>query len=88
MKFVTLNLLGEDSIILFPKSIAHKEMVEAVRFMKVEDGRGQWSRDFVDLEVVSAGFVTESGNCYGRSESLNVDSRPEKDTELLQSQYV
>jgi len=87
MKYVTLNLLGEDSIILFPKAIAHKEIVEAVRFMKVENGRGQWSRAYVDLDIVSAGFVDYAGNCHGESISLDVQSRPVEDTELLRSQY-
>lgn len=87
MKYVNVNLLGADNIVLFPQEIAHKEMVEAIRFMKIEDGMGRWGRDYVDLEVVSAGFVTESGHCYGRSESLDKDSRPE-DTSILQAQYA
>ena len=50
-----------------------------IKFNRVAEG----------FKVISAGFFypadefNEMGGCFGRSESLNVDSSPEKDTELL-----
>lgn len=53
------------TIILFPPHLNHTDMANA----------------FSHREVVSAGFVMqgEDGNlvCYGRSDSLKVDSKPE-----------
>ena len=45
---------------------------------------GNWER--IRRAPISAGFVDDAHNCYGRSESLNLDSRPQ-DTILLRSQY-
>lgn len=37
-------------------------------------------------EAISAGFVDSEGNCFGRSETLNLNSRPALDKLLLVSQ--
>ena len=36
--------------------------------------------------LVSAGFATVHGECYGHSTSLNLSSRPHADTALLREQ--
>lgn len=35
--------------------------------------------------LISAGFATVHGECYGRSTSLGISSRPDADTALLRS---
>lgn len=60
----------EDQIVPFNSNIIHYDM--AVNFG-------------LNGHIVSAGFIkfTEEGpSCYGRSESLRKDSRPEEDTLL------
>jgi len=72
---------GIEEIFTFPGHVNHDTMAEALRFMRNRT-RGSWHR--VRRFVVSAGFVDTSGRCHGRSESLDVDSRPE-DTALLRA---
>lgn len=35
--------------------------------------------------LISAGFATAHGECYGRSTSLEISSRPDADTALLRA---
>ncbi len=77
LKYVaTKNALGEEFIFLFSKTINHDCFYQVVNEL-VGDDMG------VDtyMRVMSAGF-TDLKTCYGRSETLNKDSRPE-DTALL-----
>lgn len=82
MKYIVTVLDGEECIFLFPREVNHDyfaEAMEAIRFGNFRD----WTRGkFKQGDIVSAGFVT-NGVCHGRSESLNIDSRPKQDTELL-----
>lgn len=68
---------GEE-IFVFPESINHNIMAEAIGRLK-NQSFGDWSR--ITRTPVSAGFVKE-GKCVGRSESLNLLSRPQ-DSDLL-----
>ena len=45
---------------------------------------GNWKRIY--RVPVSAGFVDNDGNCFGKSESLSLESRKKEDTLLLHSQ--
>lgn len=79
MKYiVTKSEEGSEEIFVFPMTIPHREMANAVSRLK-NQLHGDWRR--IDREPVSAGFV-ENGVCVGDSESLGLKSRPE-DTELL-----
>jgi hypothetical protein len=81
MKYIVMILDGEESIFLFPRTVDHDrfaEGMEAIRF----GGNQDWKRKLRGGEIVSAGFV-DGGNCYGHSETLNLESRGEADTELL-----
>lgn len=71
---------GQESIIVFSTHIVHAHMFEALQRMKFGD-MVDWKRR--SSHVVGAGFVDYVGNCYGRSESLGVASRPKEDTKLL-----
>jgi len=57
-------------------------MFEVVGRLRTET-IGRWSRP--RRELVSAGFISHEGVCYGRSESLNCESRPE-DTAIYKAQ--
>lgn len=81
MKYiVTKQPDGTEEIFIFPKAVHHKDMAEAVGYLKdhARDG-STWRR--LERDPVSAGFV-EGGKCVGNSESLMLSSRPE-DTDLL-----
>jgi hypothetical protein len=75
---------GKELLFTFPEMIAHNWMFEAVQ--NVREGVPQnWARPYRGSDCVAAGFMTKDGVCYGRSESLNIPSRPEIDTKLFLS---
>lgn len=79
MKYiVTHSEEGKEEIFIFQKSINHDCMMESIEGIR-NHSWGNWERVF--RQPISAGF-TDGKTCYGRSESLNLDSRPQ-DTELL-----
>lgn len=83
MKYIVILIDGKESIFVFPKCIDHDrfhESLAAIRFGSSHD----WKRHVLGRpsELVSAGFV-EGMRCMGRSETLNLDSRGERDTMLL-----
>lgn len=73
---------GEELMIQFPKSINHNDMWEAVQSMRCNSHGRNWHRPFINDTVVSAGFISPMGTCHGKSESLNVASRPKEDTAI------
>lgn len=82
MKYiVTVNhdQKGKEEIIIFSNSIIHKCMAEVVKRIKNSGGIG-WERE--DREVIAAGF-TDGMACWGRSESLDLDSRGALDAKLI-----
>lgn len=83
MKYiVTKQPDGTEEIFIFPDSVYHKDMAEAVGFLKLHDRLipGRWTR--IERKPISAGFV-RGGQCVGISESINLRSRPDADTALL-----
>lgn len=81
MKYVVVKSdeCGEQ-LFIFPKSINHDDFAEPLSYIKHRAGHGaNWERVF--RQPVSAGF-TDGVKCYGRSETLDLDSRPQ-DTALL-----
>ncbi len=85
MKYVVAAIGDEESIFTFPRDVDHDRMAEAIEAIRF-GGPSNWNRKFHKTgegEMVSAGFVDSEGNCHGRSETLNLDSRPREDTLLL-----
>jgi len=70
MKYIAGEIEGLNTLIIFPNYHDHREMSQILR-----------------MKATSAGFVSGLGSgdicCYGRSVSLELESRPE-DTEKLQ----
>lgn len=68
--FGTMDMVA----VVFPTYVAHSDMAYSMRL----------SRDEID----SAGFVdfdsSGKAHAYGNSESLSLDSQPERDTKLVQ----
>ena len=82
MKYVvTKTQDGPEQIFIFEKSIDHDRFYEVLSYIKEGHDR-DWNREF--RKLISAGF-TDGKNCWGRSESLNKNSRPKEDTILLQT---
>ncbi len=65
-----------EEIITFPRTINHDD----ISFRCTHIG-------YVMREPISAGFVSTEGDCYGKSITLNMKSRPE-DTEILKKQLI
>ena len=72
MKYVVVTSEYGEQLFTFPKNINHAAFADVLGSIKHGDGRF-WQR--VYKNPVSAGF-TDGTECYGRSESLNLDSRP------------
>ena len=82
MKYVvTKTKDGPEQIFIFEKGIEHNRFYEVLNYIKKGHDRA-WRREF--RELISAGF-TDGKICWGRSESLNKNSRPKEDTILLQT---
>ena len=85
MKYIKfINGQGEKSIITFPNSINHDDLAAFVADLPQRDFFGNIISEA--LEPVSAGFVHESGQCFGRSITLGLKSEEYEDTELLKKQ--
>lgn len=83
MKYiVTENQSNNDKeeIFIFDEAIHHDCMAEMLPYIK-NQSYGNWVRQ--DRVPVSAGFY-DGKSCYGRSETLDLDSRPQ-DINLIRS---
>lgn len=81
MKYIVVKLDGEEQIFVFPKSVDHDRMMEAIGAIRMGSQRN-WNRVYRDADTISAGFVV-NGCCQGHSETLGLKSRGEADTMLL-----
>lgn len=79
MKYIVLKPADKELIFIFPKSIDHDRFVETMEAMRYGSD-SNWARLYPN--PISAGF-TDGKTCYGRSETLDLDSRKEIDTALL-----
>ncbi|MEQ8409109.1 MAG: hypothetical protein RKH07_12620 [Gammaproteobacteria bacterium] len=85
MKYIrTEDENGTTEIFTFPITVNHDCMMESLSGIKNHTYH-PWER--VRRHPVSAGFVDAAGNCYGRSESLGLESSP-KDTQILSAQLA
>lgn len=82
-KYIVVDAGGHEMIFTFPDVVMHFWMLEAVRTLR-QGVPDNWCRPYMGAVCVGAGFVTSDGVCFGRSESLKIDSRPALDTALLQ----
>jgi hypothetical protein len=80
MKYIVMALNDVEEIFVFPRTVDHDRMKEACECIRFGDERN-WNRKYRHGECLSAGFV-ENGQCVGRSETLDLKSRPQ-DTALL-----
>jgi len=79
MKYVVVKRgENEEQIFIFPCAIDHDAFAEVLSYIKT--GGRNWKREFA--KPISAGF-TDGKTCFGRSETLNLDSRKDADTALL-----
>ncbi|MFZ6655866.1 hypothetical protein [Undibacterium sp. TJN19] len=81
-KYIVMQSGSEELIFIFPESIAHNHMAEAVCQVRQGIG-GRWTKPHFNAKPISAGFVSNDGICYGKSETLNLGSRLGLDTMLL-----
>jgi hypothetical protein len=84
MKYVvTKDENGVEELFMFPKSVDHDVFANAVSRLK-NQAHGNWER--IDRDVIAAGFVTTKQDgvfCFGRSETLNLNSRGRLDEMLI-----
>jgi hypothetical protein len=83
MKYiVTKDETGVEEIFVFSSRIHHDAMAEMLDCIKNQT-HGNWQRIY--REPISAGFIDSNGKCFGNSETLGLQSRPE-DTLLYKEQ--
>lgn len=84
MKYVvvTCEEAGEQ-LFVFPHNVDHDEFASVLSYIKT--GGVCWTRPV--RMPVSAGF-TDGQHCYGRSETLNLESLPEDTALLLSGGYT
>jgi hypothetical protein len=80
MKYIVTQHEGIEEMFVFPDTINHDCMAEVISRIK-NHSHGNWKR--VPRRPISAGFITVEGECYGRSETLRLDSRGTTDTVLF-----
>ena len=71
---------NEEMIFTCPLAMDHDAFTETLRDMR-DKTHGNWSRIY--RNPISAGFVNNRFECFGRSETLNLGSRGSIDTILL-----
>lgn len=87
-KYVVMRHVdGEEHIFVFPPSVDHDRFAEATGAIRF-GAEQQWRRHMYGFRPVSAGFVDHGGQCYGRSETLGLESRGDADTRLLDLDWV
>ena len=77
-KYIVFKGVYGDEIVLFPDYLEHNLVANRWCY-----GPGVFRPAEM---VISAGFVRD-GRCYGKSVSLNKESRPNEDTRLLQKYF-
>jgi len=75
---------GKEEIFIFPKTVDHDAVEEVLSGIKNHTHGRDWKR--IQRTLISAGFVSRNMICYGRSFTLDLDSREEVDTELIKLQ--
>lgn len=82
MKYVvTRDESGKDEIFIFPKQINHDDFAEVLSYIKQYTGPRYWERQH--RQPIAAGFY-DGKRCYGRSETLDLDSRGRLDEMLIE----
>lgn len=83
MKYVVVKRGDNpEEIFIFPTNIDHNEFAEVLSYIKT--GGRNWKREYA--QPISAGF-TDGLTCFGRSETLNLESRVLEDMALLQGYH-
>jgi len=85
MKYICTDSEYGEEIFTFPQSVHHDAMAEVLGGIK-NHTHGNWER--VRREPISAGFIDRNDNCFGKSETLGVESRGTDDTVLLAEQKI
>lgn len=86
MKYISASVTHPDSekeveyIFIFPNFINHNRFAENMRRMRDSSSYGR--DQYMNFRIVGAGF-TDGKQCWGRSETLNCDSRGVEDAKLI-----
>lgn len=70
----------KEYIFIFPEFINHNHFAESMRRMR--DSSDYGNQQWMKFEIVAAGF-TDGKQCWGRSETLNKESRGVEDVKLI-----
>lgn len=84
MKYIILQVEDKTYPFTFSKELNHSDFCDIVKRIKMypNGGHTHWEKKLARADCVGAGFISKDGTCSGRSESLNIESRPE-DTDIV-----
>ena len=91
MKYIVVLLDDKEEIFTFPNTVDHDrfaECIEAIRFGSNHNWNRKLFKAVENGQIISAGFVNSSGECYGSSGTLDLKSRGSQDTALLKASYA
>ncbi|MET3916868.1 hypothetical protein ABID97_003650 [Variovorax sp. OAS795] len=84
MKYIVAKIDNEEVVFVFPRTVDHDRMAEALERIRFGGDRN-WERKLHSTNegaIISAGFV-DNGTCHGNSETLKLKSRGAVDSKLL-----
>jgi hypothetical protein len=88
MKYIAFETIdGEEFVVLFSRKINHNDMAESIRHHKSTGFGTPTSNPYRFVAPVGAGFVDSDLTAYGESITLGVESRGDKDTALIKSEF-
>lgn len=80
MKYIMIKMTIKDASryvpIIFPECLVHKNVAESMEHL-------MGFEHSADAITISAGFYSSIGKCHGESESLGLQSDPERDTNII-----
>lgn len=71
MKYIVIDTPVGEMGFTFNNFVVHKSVAEHMQHLLIMDHKFNPS----EVKVISGGFVDSDGNCFGKSESLNLESR-------------
>ncbi len=85
MKYIVMSVINKSELelevpFIFPDIVVHLHMSTVCKTLLELHFPGS------EIKPISAGFVSSTAfedDCYGKSESLNLPSRPERDSQLI-----
>lgn len=82
MKYIVILIDNKETIFVFPKVIDHDRFFENLCHIRMGPDHN-WQRHVIGTEYPIAAGFTDGLTCWGKSETLKLESRGDQDLILL-----